>query len=43
MIADNAGTSEAMIEKTYYLLSNLLNIDELGFHKETDDDELVVD
>ena len=43
VIADNAGTSEAMIEKTYYLLSNLLNIDELGFHKETDDDELVVD
>lgn len=43
VIADNAGTSEAMIEKTYYLLNNLLNIDELGFHKESGDDELVVD
>jgi integrase len=43
VIADNAGSSEAMIEKTYYLLNNLLNIDELGFHKETGDDELVID
>jgi len=43
VIADNAGSSEAMIEKTYYLLNNLLNIDELGFHKETGDDELLVD
>ena len=43
VIADNAGTSESMIEKTYYLISNLLNIDELGFHKESNDDELVVD
>jgi len=43
VIADNAGTSESMIEKTYYMLNNLLNIDELGFHKESGDDELVVD
>ena len=43
VIADNAGTSESMIEKTYYMISNLLNIDELGFHKESNDDELVVD
>ena len=43
VIADNAGTSESMIEKTYYMLNNLLNIDELGFHKESGDDEIVVD
>ena len=34
-IADNCGTSQEQIEKTYFRLNNLLNIDQLGFHKES--------
>ena len=33
VVADNCGTSEAEIESTYYRLNNLLNIEELGFHR----------
>lgn len=39
VIADNCGTSQTEIERTYYLLNNLLNIDSLGFHKETNETE----
>ena len=44
VIADNVGNSEAEIERTYYRLNNLLNIEELGFHrkKSSQDDVLVV-
>ena len=44
VIADNVGNSEAEIERTYYRLNNLLNIEELGFHrrKSSQDDALVV-
>ena len=41
VIADNVGNSEAEIERTYYRLNNLLNIDELGFHKSKEGEELV--
>ena len=41
VIADNVGNSEAEIERTYYRLNNLLNIDELGFHKTKDGEELI--
>ena len=34
-IADNCGTSQEQIERTYFRLNNLLNIDQLGFHKES--------
>ena len=37
VIADNVGNSQAEIERTYYRLSNILNIDELGFHKDADE------
>lgn len=33
LIADNAGNSESEIERTYYRLNNLLNIEELGMHR----------
>ena len=33
LIADNVGNSEAEIERTYYRLNNLLNIEELGMHR----------
>jgi integrase len=36
-IADNVGNSQAEIERTYYRLNNLLNMEKLGFFK----DELV--
>ena len=42
VIADNVGNSEAEIERTYYRLNNLLNIDELGFHKSSEGKDLVV-
>lgn len=42
VIADNVGTSESQIEKTYYRISHMLNIDELGFHKESSEDELLM-
>ena len=43
VIADNVGNSEAQIEQTYYRLNNLLNIEELGFHriKAADNEALV--
>ena len=34
VIADNCGTSESEIESTYYRLNNLLNIQELGMHRQ---------
>ena len=45
LIADNVGNSEAEIERTYYRLNNLLNIEELGMHKKVlkVEDELRVD
>ena len=44
VIADNVGNSEAEIERTYYRLNNLLNIEELGFHrkKSSQDDTLML-
>ena len=33
LIADNVGNSESEIERTYYRLNNLLNIEQLGMHK----------
>ncbi|QBE68225.1 hypothetical protein SynWH8101_0630 [Synechococcus sp. WH 8101] len=33
-VADNCGTSQAEIERTYRRLNNLLNIDKLGFHQD---------
>ena len=44
VVADNCGTSEAEIESTCYRLNNLLNIEELGFHRKVvnQDDALVV-
>ena len=33
LIADNVGNSESEIERTYYRLNNLLNIEELGMHR----------
>ena len=42
VISDNVGNSEAEIERTYYRLNNLLNIDELGFHKSSEGKDLVV-
>ncbi len=43
VIADNCGTSESEIESTYYRLNNLLNIEELGFHRKkvSQSDDLV--
>ena len=35
-VAENVGTSQSEIERTYKRLNNLLNIDDLGFHKESD-------
>lgn len=45
LIADNISNSESDIERTYYRLNNLLNIDELGMHKKVfnTEDELRVD
>ena len=33
LISDNVGNSESEIERTYYRLNNLLNIEELGMHR----------
>ena len=33
-IADNVGNSQSEIERTYYRLNNLLNIEKLGFFKD---------
>ena len=43
VIADNVGGSEQQLEATYYRLNNLLNIEELGFHriKAADNEALV--
>jgi integrase len=45
VISDNVSTSEAEIERTYYRLNNLLNIEELGMHRKTvaPEDELRLD
>ncbi len=44
-VAENCGTSQSEIERTYQRLNNILNIDDLGFHKEVVDpspeDELI--
>lgn len=44
-VAENCGTSQSEIERTYQRLNNLLNIDDLGFHKEvvnpSPEDELI--
>jgi len=42
VVADNVGNSQAEIERTYYRLSNILNIDELGFHKDAVEDALLL-
>ena len=42
VIADNVGNSQAEIERTYYRLSNILNIDELGFHKDAADEGVMM-
>ena len=44
-IADNVGNSQAEIERTYYLLNNLLNMEKLGFFKDELEkkEELVVE
>ena len=42
-IADNCGTSQSQIERTYFRLNNLLNIDNLGFHKEKERLNLEID
>lgn len=45
VIADNVGNSESEIERTYYRLNNLLNIEELGMHRKKvlHEDELRVE
>jgi integrase len=35
LVADNCGTSEAELNRTYRRLNNLLNIDLLGFHQDS--------
>ena len=44
-VAENCGTSQSEIERTYQRLNNILNIDDLGFHKEvvgaSTEDELI--
>ena len=42
VVADNVGNSQAKIERTYYRLSNILNIDELGFHKDAADEGVMM-
>ena len=43
-IADNVGNSQSEIERTYYRLNNLLNMEKLGFFKDqiNQKDSLVV-
>ncbi len=41
VIADNVGNSQAEIELTYYRLSNILNIDELGSHKDAEEGMMI--
>ena len=46
IIADNCGTSQAEIERTYQRINNILNIKDLGFFQDsalTSDDELVIE
>ena len=45
-IADNCGTSQAEIERTYQRINNILNIKDLGFFQDstlTSDDELIIE
>ena len=45
-IADNCGTSQAEIERTYQRVNNILNIKDLGFFKSSNltiDDELIIE
>jgi len=42
VVADNVENSQAEIERTYYRLSNILNLDELGFHKDAIEDALLI-
>ena len=45
VISDNVSSSESEIERTYYRLNNLLNIEELGMHRKvvSPEDELTTD
>ena len=45
VVADNCGNSESEIERTYYKLNNLLNIEELGMHRKkvSPEDEIALD
>lgn len=43
VIAENCGTSQTEIERTYQRLNNILNIDDLGFHQRKLEGGLVAD